>query len=202
MGSEDRSLPKHPHWSRTPATNIQPWERKRMKLVCGSFSSHGLCSLKHPACIQPGTRIVVKGHTLDHLNPRDGTNCVDHIPPTKSQKYQVGPALEPQLRGMVGGRLGSVLQGLRADSHSQFFTLKSSHPHHLCGFHSPAPPLPSLPTDGSHHLQPELLAFLSRNCPQTPSPSCSYLNLVWMTVWPVMSNRSHKKAHKLQGKGA
>lgn len=64
MGSEVRSFPKHLHWSRrTPATAIQPWERKRMKRACVSFSSHGLCSLKHPACIQPGTRIVAEGHT-------------------------------------------------------------------------------------------------------------------------------------------
>lgn len=34
-----------------------------MKLLCVSFSSHGLHSLKHPACIQPGIRTVAEGHT-------------------------------------------------------------------------------------------------------------------------------------------
>lgn len=126
MGSEVRSLPKHPHWSRmTPATDKQPWERKRMKLMCVSFSSHGLCGLKHPACIQPGTRIVAKGHTHTESFELQGWQSVGHISPTKSQKYQVGPGLEPWLRGVASRQLGSVLQGCRAAYHSQLLGTKS-----------------------------------------------------------------------------
>lgn len=111
---EIRSLPNMTPWvRRSKAIEGTAMGTKRMKPRVVSFSSHGLCGSKHPACTQAeGKNEDGKVHGHTHPDRRGSTETpVKHYPEAKQQ--HLGPALEG------GRRPGPVLQG-----HWEAFTPK------------------------------------------------------------------------------
>lgn len=79
----------------------QPCDRKRMKpCACVSFSSHGLCGSKHPACTQPRA-----GERMGRTCPRrsdlqdDGMGSQASATRTQAKQHHVDPDPEPGLGG-------------------------------------------------------------------------------------------------------
>lgn len=94
-----------------------------------SFSSHGLCGSKHPACAQPR---MTMGSDMDRTAQTPGMATWAPRPSatqTEVKQYHLGPALEPH----VGGRQEAVPHLTRALGSLPFPTI---HPQitlsHVC----------------------------------------------------------------------
>lgn len=69
--------------------------------MCVSFSSHGLCGSKHPACTQPRARMRM-GRDTYQTSQTPGTTAWGPMPnatQTQAKQYHLGPALELGLGG-------------------------------------------------------------------------------------------------------
>lgn len=64
--------------------------------MCVSFSSHGLCGSKHPACTQPRARMKM-GRDMYQTSQTPGTTAWGPMPSatqTQAKQHHLGPALE------------------------------------------------------------------------------------------------------------